>query len=267
MPAALFQGCGSITARALYVGERVDVRALESAQRLALAPLMVRAGEQGCAALLRYGAVVLFGVLPVEEAAFLGHLRPMIGEPVARPETEELELRLDPDADEGVAEGMVLLRAFDLERLQIVADILAKSVVLAYYETSIAQVFERIEPLAGDLWHRGRSRLRSRELLRDMGGTLLIQHRMAWRAEVEDKPEILWERPDLERLFVRLAREYELRERHHALDRKLDLISRTAGTLHDLLQTRRSLRVEWYIVALILVEILLTLYEMFVKHA
>ena len=37
------------------------------------------------------------------------------------------------------------------------------------------------------------------------------------------------------------------------------------ATLLDLLQNRRSLRVEWYIVILIVVEIVLTLYELFVR--
>jgi uncharacterized Rmd1/YagE family protein len=36
--------------------------------------------------------------------------------------------------------------------------------------------------------------------------------------------------------------------------------------VQDLLSTRHSLRVEWYIVILIVFEILLTLYEMFIKH-
>jgi len=72
---------------------------------------------------------------------------------------------------------------------------------------------------------------------------------------------VLWEQPELERLYVRLEDEYELRERHLALERKLDLISRTAETMLDLMQHKRSLRVEWYIVILIIVEILLTLYE------
>jgi len=89
---------------------------------------------------------------------------------------------------------------------------------------------------------------------------------MVWRAEVGEKPEVLWENPELERLYPRLAEEYELRERHLALERKLDLIARTAQTLLDLLQHQRSLRVEWYIVVLILVEILLTVYAMFL-HA
>jgi len=41
------------------------------------------------------------------------------------------------------------------------------------------------------------------------------------------------------------------------------LISRTATTALDLQQTRHLLRVEWYIVILILASILLTLYDMF----
>jgi len=40
-----------------------------------------------------------------------------------------------------------------------------------------------------------------------------------------------------------------------------------AETLPALLPDRRTLRVEWYIVILIVVEIALTLYELIFKHA
>ena len=43
---------------------------------------------------------------------------------------------------------------------------------------------------------------------------------------------------------MRLADEYELRERDRALDRKLDIVSRTVETLLSLVQTRSSTRVE-----------------------
>ena len=123
--------------------------------------------------------------------------------------------------------------------------------MLAHYETTVAAVFDEVEPLAAGLRERGRSRIHGRELLRHIGRTLDIQQRMVGRVEVEEKPEALWERPDLERLYQRLAEEYELTERHRALERKLDLIARTASTLLTLQYNRRSLRVEWYIVALI----------------
>jgi len=82
------------------------------------------------------------------------------------------------------------------------------------------------------------------------------------RVEVTEKPEIVWDDPELDRLYERLATEYELRDRDRALSRKLDLISRTAETYLDLINARQTLRVEWYIVILIVMEIVLSLYEM-----
>jgi len=89
---------------------------------------------------------------------------------------------------------------------------------------------------------------------------------MVGRVETSEKPELLWERPELERLYIRLADEYELRERDRALDRKLDVISRTVETLLGLVQTRSSLRLEWYIVLLIVAELVLASYSLLMGH-
>ena len=89
-----------------------------------------------------------------------------------------------------------------------------------------------------------------------------MQQKMVGRVETGEKPELLWDHPELERLYVRLAEEYELRERDRALDRKLDVISRTVETLLGLVQTRSSLRVEGYIVLLIVAEVLLSTYPL-----
>ena len=88
---------------------------------------------------------------------------------------------------------------------------------------------------------------------------------MVGQVEVTDKPELLWEHPELERLYQWLEDEFEIRERHAVLQRKFELVSRTAQTALEVLRDRRNLRVEWYIVILIVVEILLTLYQLFVR--
>ncbi|HXH71264.1 MAG TPA: RMD1 family protein [Mariprofundaceae bacterium] len=257
-----FEQQEKISARALYVGQRLELRAFERAQRLATSPLMVSAGSQGAAVLFRYGAVVLFGLTAVEEVTFLKELEPFILQPLSNSESESSELRLgDKEADSVSGNGIVLAN-FELSRLQIVADVLAKSAILSYYESTLAQIFERIEPLANNLQQGGRLSHQSRKLLEHIGDVLSIQGKMVGRVEVAEKPELLWDAPQYERLYARLADEYELVERHRALERKLEMISKTAETLLDLLQNKRSLRVEWYIVILIVVEILLTVYEM-----
>ena len=263
----LFNDLTQVEARALFIAERIELRQLEATQRLAQAPLTISAGASGLAVLFRYGAVVLFGVTPVEEMSFLKHLEHLLHRPLPHPETEQIPVVLDGAQPEGLYNEQAHLQRFSLERLQLIADSLAKSVVLAHYEKRVAQVFDRIEPLAEELQNKGRAGHRSRILLRHIGEALMIQHKTVGRVEIVEKPELLWEYPELERLYLRLTDEYELRDRHTALERKLSLISRTAETLLDLLQDGRSLRVEWYIVVLIVVEILLTLYEMFAAPA
>jgi uncharacterized Rmd1/YagE family protein len=140
--------------------------------------------------------------------------------------------------------------------------VLARSVALAYYESTVAAGFELIEPLARELEHRRGGSKKLRELLRHIGGALLVQQRMTGRVEIQDKPDILWDHPGLERLFLTLENEYELAERNTVLERKLSLIARTAETAADLLQSRSMLRVEWYIVILIVVEVLLYGYDL-----
>jgi uncharacterized Rmd1/YagE family protein len=252
------------SARAVLLARRIDLRAIDSPSSFATAPLAVPAGERGIAVLFRYGAAVMFQVQPVEEAAFLKSLAAVLEERLGEVEREETAVDVDPTREEERVgpSGSIQLRALSLERLLIVADVLAKSVVLAYDESRVARVFDRIEPVAEGLqrWHGGR--LPARQLLGHIGDVLITQHRMVGRVEVTEKPDLLWDRPELERLYLRLEEEYELAERDRALSRKLDLIAQTASTALGLVQARRSLRVEWYIVILIIIEIFLTLYQM-----
>ncbi len=260
-------GRTAIRARAIFIGENIDISALEKAGTLAVSPLTIRAGDRGVAVLFRYGAVVLIDLSPVEEASFLSHLSPLVKDPFERPETEEAELHADRVSSERDGNGIITLASLDVERLQIVADILARTVVLAHYEAQVAVAFDHIEPLARSLQTRAAFGYREKGLLRHIGSTLLIEHKMVGRVGVEEKPELLWDRPELDRMYAKLVIEYELEDRHRVLERKLELITRTAETLLKLTQDQRVLRVEWYVVVLILIEILLTIIPMIVKRS
>lgn len=263
MPEFSFSEKVRFKATAILVGERIDLRTLENLDKLASVPFTVAVRDGGMAVLFRYGAVVLFDVDSLEQAEFLNRLSSMVSQSYAKPELETVEIRIDAEGREGMDGNTIVLQDASVERLQLVADILGKSVALAQYESELTRSFDRIEPFAVNLVQKGRISRRANELLRHIGGALLSEQKMAGRVEISDKPDLLWERPELERLFNRLSDEFEIRERHLALERKLKLIARTAQTVHSFLQERRSLRVEWYIVILIVVEILLTLYELF----
>jgi len=256
----MFENQPKVRGRAFLLGERLDLKPLAQSSSLDENPLVLEAGAGGAAVLFRYGAVVVFGLSPVEEAAFLNQLKQFVFEPFESAETEEVELERT-DGQERLERGIVKVRAFSPPLLQIVADVLAKSVVLAHYEAGVAQTFEAIAPFARGLRRSGRTR-GNKELLTTIGDILLIEQRTVGVAEIGDKPESLWERPELERLYGRMEDEFELRERQAALDRKLAVISRTAETALNLLQHQSGLRVEWAVAALIVFEILLNLWEL-----
>jgi required for meiotic nuclear division protein 1 len=264
-PTALFSSIVDgtpVSIRSRFVGERLNLKTLETAAPLSTNPLLVRAGNDGCAVLFRYGVAVLFNLSSIEEASFLEGLKPFISEPAKTMVSEQIEVAFEAHTKERIGNNVIWLRDRSVERIQVVADIFAKSVILEYYENQISKLFERIRPFADAIQNQGVRRPKDRELLRQIGGTLLIQHKMVGIVEVGEKPDPLWERPDLERLYLRLEDEYELRERLLALERKLALVSRTAETALELMQHDSSHRVEWYIVALIVVEILLSVYEL-----
>jgi uncharacterized Rmd1/YagE family protein len=139
--------------------------------------------------------------------------------------------------------------------------VLAKTTVLAYYEKRASEAMEQVERLARQL-REGEMPGGDRGLLRQIGDTLLTEAGTVGRVEVTEKPEVTWEFPELDGLYMRLAAEFELTERDRALSRKLALISSVAERCLELLNTRRALRVEWYIVGLIVFEILLGLLEL-----
>ncbi|MGN6108842.1 MAG: RMD1 family protein, partial [Kofleriaceae bacterium] len=247
-------------ARAVHVGEQIEVRGLEPRLGAQL-PVVVEVAPSGCAVLLRGGAVVFFGVDPIQQERFLLDLGPRIRERYTRLEVERAVVRIGEG--DGVELDAIVVRELAIESLQVIAEILGKSVILARHEQEIAEAFTSIEPLAIQM-KDAPTRLpwKQKDLVRHIGAAILVQHQLVGSAEVLEKPDLLWDRPQLDRLYARLEDEYELRERHIALDRKLTVVSRSAQTMLDLQQARRSLSVEWYIVGLILFEILVALFEL-----
>ncbi len=251
-----------LKARALLLGDRLDLKLFKIADCLATTPLTIEVGAHGgIAVLFRYGVVVFFGVQSLDEVRFVESLKPLLTNAYATPEIDELEIHSGKNSI-GVQSGAVSLDGITLEKLQIIADALSKNLVLSLYEKKVAGEFDKIEPLAQELATHGKVSVGAKNLLRKIGSMLLIEHRMVGRAEIGDKPETLWDFPLLEGLYASLEDEFELTERQAALERKLGLISDTAQTLADVWDNKQLHKLEWYVIGLILFEIVISLYEL-----
>src|ERR1700726_835350 len=255
-----------ITAHALLIGDRINTAGFEG-QVLSSSPLAVRVGSNGVAVVFRYGVVVLIGLSAEEEAEFLERVRARSYGKITPPEEEWAKIQVAKEAEEPIpVGGPISVKEFSLERLLVVSDALAKSVVLGHDEREVANVFDTIEPFARELANLGQTSRNRTDLLKLLGNALLVQHRVSGRVAVGEKPDVLWDRPDLERLYARLQDEYELNERVETLTRKLTVIADTATTLADIIDTKRSLRLEIIVVILIAFEIVITFYEIYARN-
>lgn len=244
-------------ARAAYIGQRINIKQFHQDQYLALNPLVIDYGVAGKAVIQRYGVVVSFGLDSFEQARLLDEVARYVESPNDEVLQDSIAIETG-HAQNNIFQATLQLPELSIPLMQTIADILAKTVVLDFYEKFIASAFDRIEPLSQTLKQRGRGGEKDKELLSQIGEILLIESKMVGRVEISEKPDVLWEYPELEKFYQRLADEYEIKERHLALERKLKLITRMAETLLDLLQHKRSLRVEWYIVILIMIDIVVS---------
>jgi uncharacterized Rmd1/YagE family protein len=252
-----------ISAHALQLGDRINTAGFDG-QILSSTPLAVRVGDSGLAVAFRYGVTVFIGVSAEEEKQFLERLKPRIFGTITPHEEEWAKIEVAREAEEPIpVGGPIVVKEFSLEQLLVVSDALAKSVVLGRGEREVTNVFDTIEPFARELATSGKTSKSRTELLKLMGNALLVQHRVSGRVAVGEKPDVLWDRPDLERLYARLEDEYELSERVETLNRKLEVIADTADTLADIVDTKRSLRLELIVVFLIAFEIVITFYEIY----
>jgi uncharacterized Rmd1/YagE family protein len=250
-------GPAVLSARAVLVSDRLIVDRSKFTGVVSAAPFCYRQGE-GYVVVFRYGVVVFVGLTEAEEKDALAQFLTETPQPVAAIEEERVALEIHPGQEEGAtASGVFFIRELTVAHVLVLGDILAKSVALARYEREIAAVFDTIEPQANRLAISGRLPKGRKALLQLIGSALLAQHRVSGRIAFAEKPDILWENPELGRLFARLEDEYEIIERGTLLNGKVSVVGSAAETFTDLMDTARSARLELLVVILFLAELII----------
>lgn len=67
-----------VKVRALYLGERIDIKTHETKRLLASMPLTFNTGNSGVAVFFNYVVVVLFDVDPIEKINFIDKLNYLV---------------------------------------------------------------------------------------------------------------------------------------------------------------------------------------------
>src|ERR1700760_342791 len=158
-----------ISVHALQIGDRINTAGFEG-EVLSSTPLAVRIGQAGLAVIFRYGAVVMLGLTADQEGELLERLHSRCAGKISPYEEEWAKVQIAREGGEPIpVGGPVLVRDMSLERLLVVADALAKSVVLAHDEKEVTNVFDTIEPFARELAASGQTSRSRSDLLKLIG--------------------------------------------------------------------------------------------------
>lgn len=227
-------------------------------------PALAPAGKRAKAYLFSFGALVLLSCpKPLTADIFreLARHAPLFeGFPAHRCH-EEYDLLIDPDAPPGVTNSAATLPSPDHVFLQIIAFILAQSVSLERIEAESDQAMEETESLIARLG-RGSLGISDRRLARYASSILGLRHTSVANIMVLEKPDITWENEEADRFHARMAAIFELQQRYQGIRHKHEILLETTRVFSDLSHARRSARLEWIIIALILMEVIIYLAEL-----
>src|SRR6516162_8523741 len=101
----------SLTARALQLSERIDLKGLERPDQFSSNPLAFKVGASGTAALFRFGAAVFVGMNPLEEEGIIKGLEGRLVDPLAERESETAQIVFKADGeDQPLPNGFICLK-------------------------------------------------------------------------------------------------------------------------------------------------------------
>lgn len=221
-------------------------------------------GEREQAYLYYFGGVVLLNCSPDQIAPFLERVRQQAGHVSGQqlPYHEEYRLEIDAGREAAIANDCAVMPRHNQAFLDIICFVIAKSVALERIEARIDQVFDEVEVLIANL-ERGKLELPDRHMARLASSILSFKFTSIAHIMVLDKPDVTWDNPEADRLYLTMAGMFELHQRYQEIRHKSETLLDMTGVFTGLSHARRSARLEWIIIILIAIEILLYLLEFF----
>jgi uncharacterized Rmd1/YagE family protein len=249
-----------ITVRALLIGEDISLRLLRKQKEIISNPPVVELADNSYAVLFRYGVVVFFNVGKETQTEFIRSVSEFINTPQSKEFFEDAVVLLRDGTPDGLDNNFIYVKELTLARIQLIATVLARSVILEKQESEVAKIMDIFIPVLQQLKNGSINYLGIKNLIKNFADGVLKKHAMVGKIEILDNPDMLWSNSDLEHFYLQLRGHYEVNDRFNNIEEKLSFISQTAESIFHLQHSLRSVRLEWYIVLLIVFEIVISFF-------
>jgi len=248
------------SAETAYLGESIDLKKVqENLKQYAYLnrdhPLVMRLLKDQYAVLTKFGAITFWNVPYRLRLQVLKELRPFVkSKRDSYQYDEDSKVLIGGDATK-VSFDKIFLPNLGTQEIKIISYVLSQSVALERYEDEIETSLSEIGVIVENLRSTGRALLSEKELLRQIGKVLSVKQTAVAHLSLFDKPEEVWESPELEGIYNKMSIEYELQDRFDVLDEKIKYLSDTAQMLMNFLSNKRIEVLELIIILLFIVDL------------
>ena len=154
----------------------------------------------------------------------------------------------------------VTIGELDLNKVQLIAQVLAQSNALELIEREVEDFLEESEKMTllfktSTLFNSNR-----RKLTQFLGESLSARHRMVTQLSLLKEPDKTWEKEDLYFLYKGIFANFDIDERIEKIERMFQLTSQVTELLIELVNARRAEFLEITVIVLIALEIIRPLF-------
>jgi uncharacterized Rmd1/YagE family protein len=178
---------------------------------------------------------------------------------------EEYQLEIDGDREAAITNDYAVMKSYNQAFTDIICFVIAKSVALERIEERVDAVFDEVEVLIANLG-KGTLEFPDRVMAKLASSILSFKFTSIAHIMVLDKPDSTWNDPEADRLYLTMARLFELNPRYHEIKHKSETLLDMTDVFSNISHARRSARLEWIIIVLIVIEIILFVLEMTRHH-
>jgi uncharacterized Rmd1/YagE family protein len=154
----------------------------------------IKAMSNGFIFAYNFGALTFVDVDPVERTAEIAELGHCLGFGLdAKVTSDEFVIDVNPDEKPRVEYTKMFLNELTQERTSVIAQIMAQSAAMEYYESQILDIKTSVMSMIVDLHTLGRVKMSPRQLYRTIGKILIAKAEIVGVLHVLDRPEQIWD--------------------------------------------------------------------------
>lgn len=172
---------------------------------------------------------------------------------------EDFNVEEVPGSTPALKFNSLVINELTPERAEVVAMTLAQSVTMEVYEQQVDRIWATVGKMLENLRRIGRVAPRLTHFHRLIADVVGTRSSVVGVLHLLDKPDLIWNDPAMDSIYSELRASFDLEERFRALQYKLENVQDSIEIIIDMARDSRLFILEASIVALILIEIVLTI--------